>query len=98
MTLVSSLWFRFPRIAGASNLERARHQVSSTRRGDVGVVPGFERRQGRMRERALEIGVDPRQMPKILRLAVAVVEPGENPQNLGGALRPERRIEGEKFR
>src|SRR5439155_23777840 len=50
-----------------------------------------------MGERAVQIAVYPRQMTQILRLAVAAVEPRENPQDLGGALRSQRRVEFEKF-
>src|SRR5260370_33599212 len=46
-----------------------------------------------MGERAVQIAVYPRQMTQILRLAVAAVEPRENPQDLGGALRSQRRVE-----
>src|SRR5258708_35628470 len=50
-----------------------------------------------MGERAVQIAVYPRQMTQILRLAVAAVEPRENPQDLGGALRSQRRVEFQKF-
>ena len=43
--------------------------------------------QRRMRQRALQIGPYARHVTKILRLAVAAVEPGEDAEDLGGALR-----------
>src|SRR5260370_31072130 len=46
-----------------------------------------------MGERAVQIAVYPRQMTQILRLAVAAVEPREDPQDLGGALRSQRCVE-----
>ena len=49
-------------------------------------------RQRRMRQRALQIAPYARQMTQILRLAVAPLEPGENAEDLGGALRGERGI------
>src|SRR6266568_8896325 len=51
-----------------------------------------------MGERAIQIAVYPRQMTQILRLAVAAVEPREDAQDLGGALRSQRRVELQKFR
>ena len=45
-----------------------------------------------MREVAHQVGFDPRQVLKVLRLAVAPVEPGENAENLGRALRAENRV------
>src|SRR5262249_11784820 len=50
------------------------------------VIPFFEGRLGRVGERALQIAPYARHMSQILRLAVASVEPGENPQDLAGAL------------
>src|SRR2546428_6070038 len=50
-----------------------------------------------MGERAVQIAVYPRQMTQILRLAVAAVEPREDAQDLGGALRSQRRVEFQKF-
>src|SRR5690348_16254080 len=49
-------------------------------------IPLFEDRLGRVGERALLIAPYARHMSQILRLAVARVEPGENPQDLAGAL------------
>src|SRR5215475_13503330 len=49
-------------------------------------IPLFEDRLGRVGERALQIAPYARHMSQILRLAVASVEPGENPQDLAGAL------------
>ena len=42
-----------------------------------------------MRERALQIIRDARHVPQILRFAIALVEAGENPEYLRGALRGE---------
>src|SRR6266702_825857 len=50
-----------------------------------------------MGERAVQIAVYPRQMTQILRLAVAAIEPREDAQDLGGALRSQRRVELQKF-
>ena len=46
-----------------------------------------------MAERALQIAPYPRHMTQILRLAVAQIEPGENAENLAGALRGERHVD-----
>ena len=46
-----------------------------------------------MRQGAPQIIPHPRHVAQILRLVVAAVEPGENAEDLGGALRGERRIE-----
>ena len=53
----------------------------------VGLIPGLELRQDRVGEVAREVGLDPRQVPEVLRLAVALVEAGEDAEHLGGALR-----------
>src|SRR5215467_13946282 len=55
-------------------------------------IPLFEGRLGRVGERALQIAPYPRHMSQILRLAVASVEAGENPQDLAGALGCERDV------
>src|ERR1700756_5285335 len=44
------------------------------RRRDVGGIPFPKRRQRRMRQRAVEIGPDPRLVAQILRLSVAPAE------------------------
>lgn len=46
-----------------------------------------------MREGALQVIGDARHVPQILRLAIALVEAGEDAEYLRGALRGERRIE-----
>ena len=45
-----------------------------------------------MRQRALQIGPYPRDVTQILRLAVAPVEPREDAEDLGGALRRQRGV------
>ena len=45
-----------------------------------------------MRQRPIQIAQYARDMTEILRLAIAPVEARKNAQNLGGALRRERRI------
>src|SRR4030095_10843977 len=56
------------------------------------VIPLFEDRLGWVGKRALQIAPYARHMSQILRLAVAGVEPGENPQDLAGALCRERDV------
>src|SRR5262249_32332397 len=51
-----------------------------------------------MAERALQIPPDARQMPQVLRLAIAHVEPCENAKNLARALGGERRIDLDELR
>ena len=51
-----------------------------------------------MGEIAVEVALDPRQVPQILRLAVPLVEPGEDAQDLGRSLRAHRRIGGGEAR
>src|SRR4051794_25643590 len=53
----------------------------------VPVVPGPHGGECRMRQCPLQIAPYAGHMTQILRLAVAPVEPGENAQDLGGALR-----------
>src|SRR5215813_3846741 len=61
-------------------------------RRHVLVIPLFEGRLGRVGERALQIAPYARHMSQILRLAVASVEPCENPQDLAGALGRQRDV------
>src|SRR5262249_17787944 len=56
------------------------------------VIPLFEGRLGRVGERTLQIAPYPRHMSQILRLAITGVQPGENPQDLAGALGRERDV------
>src|SRR5690242_14682453 len=56
------------------------------------LVPAGEAREGRMPQRTLQIAEHARQVAKILRLAVALVEPRENTQDFGRTLHGERRI------
>src|SRR5262249_14532941 len=56
------------------------------------IIPLFEDRLGWVGERALKIAPYARHMSQILRLAVASVEPAENPQDLAGALGRERNV------
>ena len=51
-----------------------------------------------MAERALQIPPDPRQMPQVLRFAIAHVEPCENAENLARALGGERCIDRDELR
>src|SRR5690242_1023633 len=46
-------------------------------RRHVGLIPSARRHQGRVCERPVEVGPDPRLMFEILRLAVAAVEPSK---------------------
>src|SRR5262245_22582672 len=55
-------------------------------------IPLFEGRLGWVGERTLQIAPYARHMSQILRLAIASVEPGEDPQNLAGALGRERDV------
>ena len=52
----------------------------------------LQRRQRRMRQRALQIAPYPRDVSEILRLAVAPVEPREDAEDFRGALRGERGV------
>src|SRR5256885_1394562 len=73
------MWWRAMtsnRPPGSDRLQR-RHMLA---------IPLFEDRLGRVGERALQIAPYARHMSQILRLAVASIEPGENPQDLAGAL------------
>ena len=47
-----------------------------------------------MGEVARQVALDARQVPQILRLAVALVEAGEDAEDLGRALRAHHRIGG----
>ena len=47
-----------------------------------------------MGEVARKVALDPRQVAQVVRLAVALVEPGEEAKDLGGALRAHRGIGG----
>src|SRR3954463_11575909 len=55
-------------------------------------IPLFEDRLGRVGERTLQVAPYARHMSQILRFAVTGVEPGENPQDLAGALGREGNI------
>src|SRR6266540_7539488 len=74
---------------------RQRHDASEWELAarQVDVVPRLERRQRRVAEGALQIAADAGQMAQVLRLAVALVEAGENAEDLRGALGRERRID-----
>src|SRR5882672_7133443 len=67
---------------GSDRLQR-RHMLA---------IPLFKDRLGRVGERTLQIAPYARHMSQILRFAVAGVEPGENPQDLAGALGRERDV------
>src|SRR5271166_5447601 len=58
----------------------------------MALVPERERLEQWMREILLEVALDPRQVAEVLRLAVALVEPGEESKDFGRALRAHRRI------
>src|SRR5690349_5807095 len=58
------------------------------------LIPERERLKQRMGEVALEVALDPRQVAQVIRLAVALVESGEETENLCRALRAQRRIGG----
>src|SRR5208337_1261451 len=53
----------------------------------VALIPEDKRPEQRMLEVLGEMALDPRQVGQILRLAVPLVEPRENAQNFGRALR-----------
>src|ERR1700750_2842194 len=56
-------------------------------RRHVPIIPGPQGGKCRMRQRPLQIAPYAGHMTQILRLAIAPVEPRENAQDLGGALR-----------
>ena len=58
----------------------------------MGNIPGIERFQGRVTERALQISPYPRHVTQVLRLAVAQIEAREDAENLAGALRGKRDV------
>src|SRR5271156_2283156 len=60
----------------------------------VVLIPDRKRPKQRMGEIAVEVALDPRQVPQVLRLAIPLVEPGEDAQDLGRPLRAHRRIGG----
>src|SRR5579864_8051944 len=60
--------------------------------GHIGGIPIGEQAECRMRQRALQIVRYARHVKQVLRLAVAAVEPGENAEDFGRALRRQRRI------
>src|ERR1700759_1703744 len=61
------------------------------------VEPFGKRGECRMRQRALQIAPYARHVTKILRLAIALVEPREDTQNLAGALGGEGDVELEEL-
>src|SRR5581483_57689 len=61
-------------------------------------VPGLQRCQGWMFQRALEIAPYARDVTQILRLAVAAIEPREDAEDLRRALRREGGIEPRELR
>src|SRR5262249_60737354 len=68
-------------------------QASATGRRNVALVPGIERLERRMRQGTAQILPHSGHVAEVLRLVVAPVEPCENAENLGGALRSKRRVE-----
>src|SRR5689334_3141156 len=64
---------------------------------NVGRIPCPQRRERRMRQRALQIAPYARHMTQVLRLAVAGVEPRKYSQDLAGALGCERDVELDEF-
>src|SRR5689334_17042787 len=78
---------------GIESLSLAWRGRRGFRRRHVDAVPLLQHRQRRMGQRALQIAPYPRDVSKILRLAVAPVEPREDAQDLRGALRCERGVE-----
>src|SRR5262245_55363046 len=61
----------------------------NSRRRHVLVVPRFQRLERRVGQGAAQIPPYSRMMTKILRLAIAAGETGEDAEHLGGALRAE---------
>src|SRR5882672_2907750 len=57
-------------------------------------IPDRERLKQRVREIARQIALDPRQVAQVLRLVIALVEPGEEAKDLCGALGAHRGIGG----
>src|ERR1700722_17116474 len=57
-------------------------------------IPDRERLKQRVSEIARQMALDPRQVAKVLGLFVALIEPGEKAEDLGGALRAHRGIGG----
>src|SRR5271170_6334828 len=64
----------------------------------VVLIPERKRPKQRMGEIAGQVALDPRQMPQIFGLAVPLVEPGEDAENLGCPLRAHSRIGGGEAR
>src|SRR6478672_10647660 len=60
---------------------------SRNRRGHVGGIPFANARQGRVRQRTVQIGPDPGLVVQILRLSVAPVEPGKGAEQARVSLR-----------
>src|SRR3981081_3942154 len=59
----------------------------------VRLIPSFERAQRRVRQRPLQIAPYAREMPQVLRLAAAAVEPGEDTEDFRGGLGHQGRID-----
>src|SRR5262245_62766119 len=64
----------------------------------MGNIPRVERLERGMAERALQIAPHPGQVAQILRLAVAQVEAGEDPENFARALGGERDVALDELR
>src|SRR5262249_27245918 len=65
----------------------------SLRRWNMRVVPRFQITHRRMNHGKAQIAPYARQMTEVLRFAIALVEPCEDTEDLGRALRAERDIE-----
>src|SRR6185312_11590199 len=90
---------RTPMPAASTIAERGVEVIDSYPQGrDVGPVPALQIAESGMRQRAPEIGPYARHVTNILRLAVALLQAGENAENLRGALRGKRRVSLRKLR
>ena len=72
-------------------------RLAGVRRRHVLAVPVPQRRQRRMRQRALQIAPYPRDVSDVLRLAVAAVEPREDAEDFRSALRRKRGVEPDEL-
>src|SRR5947209_4868469 len=85
--------------ADQSGESRASARPGPQRPRQMVLVPEQKRVQQRMSEVLCQVALDPRQMVEVLRLAVPLLETGENAEDLGCALRRHRSVGGsEAFR
>src|ERR1700674_587141 len=68
--------------------------LAAERARQMGLIPELDRLQQGMRKTLAEIAFYARQVREVSRLAVALIEPRENAEDLGRPLRAHRRIGG----